>query len=292
MNPVTFHFASGLALFSGAALLVLSLLVLGRATGRWLCRLRALLAWMALALMLLSATPFPLWCYLVLGALFLAWLVLSNTRAPRRWNTPALKTGITVSLITVALGLVSLEAPHLVVPTLPPVRAGRLYVLGDSLSSGISNAPPWPDLYAAANGVRVTNLSRAGYDTADALGLPPQVTDPDSIVLVELGGNDLLAYHSPAEFARNLDQLLAQLRPRTRAVVMMELPLIPTFNAYGRAQRQLARKHGVYLVPKRILVDVLAAPGSLDGLHLGPAGAQRMVTALTPILEPGLRRSK
>jgi acyl-CoA thioesterase-1 len=56
-------------------------------------------------------------------------------------------------------------------------------------------------------------------------------------------------------------------------VVMFELPLPPFANEYGRAQRRLAAKHRVKLIPPRMLVDVLTAEGAtIDSLHLSPTG--------------------
>lgn len=54
---------------------------------------------------------------------------------------------------------------------------------------------------------------------------------------------------------------------------MFELPLIPFHNSFGTAQRSLAKKYRVALLPKRFLTKVFGiAGGTLDGLHLSQAG--------------------
>ena len=83
-----------------------------------------------------------------------------------------------------------------------------------------------------------------------------------SLVLVEIGGNDVLRATRPLAFEEGLDVLLAKLRDTRRTVVMLELPLPPFHNRYGEVQRRLAKRHGVLLVPKRVLMGVLTSAGS------------------------------
>ena len=59
-------------------------------------------------------------------------------------------------------------------------------------------------------------------------------------MLLEIGGNDLLGDTTPAGFESGLDNLLRVVSRPGRVVVMLELPLPPFFNEYGRAQRRVA----------------------------------------------------
>jgi len=66
---------------------------------------------------------------------------------------------------------------------------------------------------------------------------------------------------------------------------MFELPLLPQMIPYGQAQRQLAKKYGVVLIPKRFLAGVLAgADATSDGLHLTEIGARRMAFLVARVL--------
>ena len=54
---------------------------------------------------------------------------------------------------------------------------------------------------------------------------------------------------------------------------MVELPVLPGKNAWGVVQRRLATQHACPLIPKRLLVEVFAAPNStVDTLHLSKSG--------------------
>jgi lysophospholipase L1-like esterase len=66
---------------------------------------------------------------------------------------------------------------------------------------------------------------------------------------------------------------------------MFELPLPPFCNAYGQAQRRLAREFGAYLIPKRIFAGVLTRAGSTaDGIHLSPKGHGEMAAIAANVL--------
>ena len=112
----------------------------------------------------------------------------------------------------------------------------------------------------------------------------------DGLVLLEIGGNDLLGTTTVTDFEDLLDRLLVEVCRPGRVVVMLELPLPPFCNDYGRAQRRLAAAHGVTLIPKRWLVDVLTANGAtVDGIHLSQEGHELMAEKVWRLLKPALR---
>ena len=62
---------------------------------------------------------------------------------------------------------------------------------------------------------------------------------------------------------------------------MLELPLLPGQWAFGARQRNLAAKHDVVLIPKRLLAGLVLTDANVsDGLHLTPAGQDRMAELL------------
>ena len=98
-----------------------------------------------------------------------------------------------------------------------------------------------------------------------------------ALVVLEIGGNDVLGPTSADDFEKNLERLLTKVCRADNTVVMLELPLPPLYNRFGAAQRRLARRFGVTLVPKRYFAGVLAEPGAtLDGLHLSHVGHEAM----------------
>jgi acyl-CoA thioesterase I len=290
MNPVALHLASGASAFSGTVLLLAGVGVSAWCRGRWSKSLRTLLAWLGLALMIGSATPWPAWLYVLLGAASLGWFLAEEAPRVRRATGVLAPRVILVGMATLMAGV---EIPHTFPPQIPPLPGGCLYVIGDSISAGIgSGYPPWPDVLAAQHALSVTSLAAAGATVADGISRTALVKAPHAVVLVELGGNDLLSGLPTREFAHDLEVLLASLRQPGRTIAMLELPLFPFQSGYGRVQRALARRFNVYLIPKRYLARVLGARGATtDGLHLSEAGAQAMADTVYSILGPALGRS-
>jgi acyl-CoA thioesterase-1 len=139
----------------------------------------------------------------------------------------------------------------------------------------------WPAILARRHAVDVRDHSQAGATARSALKQAEQVTGSGSLVLVEIGGNDVLGETTPGAFEQALDDLLAVLGAHHRTVVMLELPLPPFSNRYGAAQRRQAARHGVFLVPKRVLMGILSAHAStLDTIHLSPSGHAHMAEVM------------
>lgn len=154
----------------------------------------------------------------------------------------------------------------------------RLIVVGDSVSHGLGEKfPPWPELKEISSIFEVTNLAHAGDGVELALQRIEGKLKPQAIVVVEIGGNDMLGSTSAADFERALDQLLSNLQGDGRCIVMLELPLLPNKVAFGRIQRRLANKHDVFVIPKRYFANVITAEGATeDGLHLSERGTWSM----------------
>jgi acyl-CoA thioesterase-1 len=139
-------------------------------------------------------------------------------------------------------------------------------------------------------GVPVKNLARAGADTIEAQSMAHEITPEDRVVLLEIGGNDMLAGTPSGQFLKALDTLLSKVSQPGRTVAMFELPLLPNKMAYGQIQRRLAAKYGVWLIPKRFFVDVIGgANATSDGLHLSDAGTHRMAVLVAQALSPVLK---
>ena len=116
------------------------------------------------------------------------------------------------------------------------------------------------------------------------------VTPDDRVVLIQIGGNDLLGGVPAVAFEKSLDATLSKLVMPGRTMVMFELPLLPNKIAYGQIQRHLAAKYGVWLIPKRYFTEVIGGrDATSDGLHLSETGAHRMATLVAQTLSSVLR---
>jgi acyl-CoA thioesterase-1 len=295
MAPWAAHFASGNAFFSGAALILLAI-AWTWVPHKWpTMRVRTALLYPAIVLVAASATPLPYWFYGVWLVTLTAWWVLvRRTDRPTGVRRARVAGAISVAL---CLAAVTWEARTLWPRALPPSGGATVYVVGDSVSAGMNDAPEdtWPAVMGRRYSVPVVNLSQAGGTARLALRQAEQIGDGPAIVVVEIGGNDLLSGVTSRQFEADLRLLLeATCRPGRR-VLLMELPLPPLCNEYGRVQRALAAEFGCQLISKRTFVAVLGArDGTLDSVHLSPEGhalmADRIWSRIAPVLG-GTRRA-
>ena len=144
-------------------------------------------------------------------------------------------------------------------------------------------------VFERETGVRVVNLARPGIGTEGAVELAKKVGEGDSLVVIEIGGNDLLANVPGGEFGRELEKLVGMVDRPGRRLVMFELPLLVHKMEYGRVQRRVAAEHHVLLIPKRFFIGVIGGEGATeDGLHLSGSGAQRMVELVRRVVGKAL----
>ncbi|MHA6316807.1 arylesterase [Altererythrobacter sp. CAU 1778] len=148
-------------------------------------------------------------------------------------------------------------------PVMGPER--RILAFGDSLFAGynVDNDESYPAqlqnaLRARGVNATLTNAGVSGDTTAagrQRLGfvLDGQAQKPE-LVILELGGNDLLRQISPAETRANLAAMLDELREREIPVLLMGLRAPPNNgveyqNAFDAIYADLAQEYGARLVP-------------------------------------------
>ena len=189
--------------------------------------------------------------------------------------------------------------PATTAPAPGPVLNGaerHVLALGDSLFAGYGLRPEQaypPQLEAAmrARGinVRVSNAGVSGDTTADGLArlnftLASQPQPPD-LVLICLGGNDMLRGLPPAQTRANLAAMLAQLQQRRIPVLLMGMLAAPNLGKGYQADFDpiypaLARQYHEALVPF-FLSAVIDRPDLrlADHIHPTPAGVKAIVAA-------------
>ncbi len=285
MNPIILYFASGESLYPGAMILLLSIAISPLLKRRGLLRWRNVSAWFALIMTIMACPPFPWAVDAVFAAAFLAWYVTANMAARR---VRALAAAVLGVLLLILPGF---KLQHRSFPLVLGAPSDHVVVIGDSISAGIDpRVPPWPAVMEKATGIPVKNLSSAGAFTTDGLRVATKVAPEDRLILIEIGGNDLIAGGASTEFGRSLEAILQRVATPNRTVVMFELPLLPDRIAYGQIQRRLARKYGIWLIPKRYFTYVIGgADATSDGLHLLPEGTRRMAILVAQVLAPVLK---
>jgi acyl-CoA thioesterase-1 len=292
MSPWAAHFASGNVFFTGVALLVAAVIWSSLSIQRPSVRRRTLLFYPAVVLVAASATPLPYWLYGVWFAVAATWFVLvrrANAAGSRRFVRVS-----AVSTMSICAAAVFWEVRTMFPPTVPVKAGATVYVAGDSVSAGMNDAPEdtWPAVMGRRYSVPVVNLAQAGGTARSALRQAEQIAEGPAVVVVEIGGNDLLSGVTSDQFAIDLRRLLQETCRPERCVLLMELPLPPFCNEYGRVQRELAADFGCQLISKRTFVAILSAPdATVDSVHLSPNGhslmADRMWNCLAPVLGRG-----
>jgi acyl-CoA thioesterase-1 len=279
-----YHVASGHIFFTGLALIVaavaFSAVALPAATGDRRRRLVWILAVLGLLSVATSATPLPWTAYAVGAAVLVVWAFAEARRKTLSRRTRLAARGLVVAT---CIAGAALEIPFHLMPRLRLPPKPVVAVIGDSVSAGMgeNEAVTWPRRLAERHGLVVHDHSVMGATVASARKQAANLVPGDDVVILEIGGNDLLGSTSPADFAAGLDALLHDAQTPGRTVLLFELPLPPGFNAYGLAQRRLAAKHGAVLVPKRVLMGIFTAPGAtLDSIHLSQSGHDRMAGAV------------
>jgi acyl-CoA thioesterase I len=286
MSWVIYFFGSGAAFFAGVALVIASAVVFRWYRRKWSVRAATVLVLLGLILIALSATPLPYWFYTVAGVVTLLWLVLERVD---RESVVGARRGLALLVVALWSGGAVAEVPYQIEPTLWPVDHPNIYIFADSVTAGVGDdgTETWPRLLARTYPVGgVHDYSQMGATVRTMLRKAEGKERDAGVVLLEIGGNDLLGSTTAADFERDLDALLYRLCGPEWQTLMFELPLPPFRNEFGRVQRRLAEKHKVGLFPKRVLLDVLTADlGTTDSIHLTPQGHQLMADTVWRLLQ-------
>lgn len=281
MNTAVFHFASGHAFFTGLLLITgaAGLSVFSNAVTK---RLTCVFYLLGAAFVTLSSTPVPYWCYglMIIGSI--AWFVSYFVESWKIWCR--------LGLIATCLLAGAFEIPFHVRRAPSPVQDRSLTIVADSITAGMGGSDKserWPSIISRTHHLEVQDLSYPGETTSSALDRALDTKIESKLVVVEIGGNDLLGSTSARDFRDALDELLYYLTEGGRQVIMFELPLPPFRNEYGRIQRRLAIKHGAILIPKVNLLSILAPEANtVDTVHLTQKGHDAMASQVWSLIEP------
>ena len=196
--------------------------------------------------------------------------------------------------------LVRAEFPAFAEPT-------TLLALGDSLTAGYGLPPdrglvPQLQGWLTAHGteVAVVNAGVSGDTTAAGKARLAFVLDsldrkPDLVVL-GLGGNDMLRGIKPAETKANLTAMMDELKRRDIPVVLTGMLAAPNLGAdyvksFNRIFPDLAASYGASLYPF-FLDGVVTDPALMlpDNIHPNAKGVSRVVEGLSPLVEAALKQ--
>jgi len=194
-------------------------------------------------------------------------------------------------LVAVAIVLAGLVA-WLVLATGPaparPTSGERIIAFGDSLVQGVG-ASPGHDIVSVLSrrlGIPIVNAGRSGDTTGTALTrLDSAVLSRNPrIVIVLLGGNDMLRRVPRATTFDNLDAIVSRIRARGAAVILVSVELGFGTGADGRAYKELASRTSSALV-RDILSGIFGRQALMsDGIHPNDRGYEIMADRIEPVL--------
>lgn len=187
----------------------------------------------------------------------------------------------------------SADAP----PDIPVMgQERRILAFGDSLFTGYGLKPGegYPErlesaLRARGINARIANAGVSGDTTAGGLQrlkftLDNQATPPD-LVMISLGGNDMLRGLPPSATRANLDAILGELGRRKVPALLLGMLAAPNLGAdyagqFNAIYPALAQKHRAALVPF-FLQSVIDKPELRQADHIHPTrqGIEELVAA-------------
>lgn len=219
-----------------------------------------------------------------------------SERKPTMSNTGPFTSLLRLPLLFLLLMGTALSAPR------------TLLCFGDSLTAGYGLADPSTEAFPAQLEARirtagldwkVVNAGLSGETTAAGLRRVDWVLrQPVDVVLLALGANDGLRGIEPAVSRRNLEDIIARVRAKFPAAVIvlagMQLP--PSYGedyvrAFSTIFPEVAKATGAAFVP--FLLDGVGGRAELnqaDEIHPNAAGHAIIAGTLWKTLEPLLRK--
>ena len=288
MSPWAAHFASGNVLFSGITLLVIAAASAWKPARKPSRRTRRLVILIGVPLIAASATPPPLPVVRGLGRL------RDHAVSARSRNRTETGPGINTRGRCRCAAAFPCSSPPGNGPRCSPHHPAKTH-LTPSTSSVIPSAPAWltrrtpsgPLSWGASIRSMSSILRKRARPPGRHYNRSNELTNNTAWSSSKSAGNDMLSGLPSTEFDSDLTELLEALDVPGRQTILVELPLPPTFNEFGRVQRQRAREFGATLISKRLFVDVLSTrDATVDGVHLSPHGHQLMADRLWAHIEP------
>jgi acyl-CoA thioesterase I len=163
---------------------------------------------------------------------------------------------------------------------------------GDSLTSGVGAGPgeDYPAVLSALARVQVLNRGVPGETAGEALKrLDRDVLNQNPrIVIVCLGGNDILRRTPEDETFGALERIVSAIQDKGALVVLLgvEGPILS--GSPGRRFRRLAREKGCVLVPDVLSGILTNAKLKSDQIHPNAAGYRIMAERVQKALQPYL----
>lgn len=191
---------------------------------------------------------------------------------------------VTALLIALLLGGCGEKVPR--VAAVGPDEV--IVAFGDSLTygTGAAESESYPVVLAQLIGRRVVRAGVPGEVTAQGLVRLPQVIEEHqpALVIVCLGGNDMLRKLDEAQIRSNLRQIIRTLRDRGIAVVLVGVPKPALLTSAAAFYGELAKEYRIPYEGKILNHIMHQLDLRSDAIHPNAKGYRRMAEAIAELL--------
>jgi lysophospholipase L1-like esterase len=176
------------------------------------------------------------------------------------------------------------------VPKLPPLGPNDVIVaFGDSLTygTGASESDSYPAVLGRLTGRKVVRSGIPGEMTSGGLARLESVIDEHrpALMIVGLGGNDMLRKVDEAQIKENLRRIIQAIQARGISVVLFGVPKPALITSAPAFYEELAKE---FRIPYEgeIVTSVLYRPDEKsDPIHPNAKGYRRMAEAFADLLK-------
>lgn len=175
------------------------------------------------------------------------------------------------------------------VPKLPRLAASDVIVaFGDSLTYGTGAAEheSYPAVLAQLIGREVVRSGVPGEVMAQGLQRLPEVIDEHRprLMIVCLGGNDMLRKVNTAEIKSNLRQIVKTITDRGIEVVLIGVPQPALLSSAPEFYAELAKEFNIPYEGKIVTSVLYSQDMKADPIHPNAKGYRRMAEAVAALL--------
>ncbi|MGC9605699.1 MAG: GDSL-type esterase/lipase family protein [Minisyncoccia bacterium] len=167
-------------------------------------------------------------------------------------------------------------------------KGTAIVAFGDSLIQGVgaSEGHDFVSLLAARLGQSIVNLGKSGDTAADGLARLDDVFRYDPrIVIVLLGGNDLLHGVPIDKTFADLDKIVTTIESRGAAVLLLGVRGGLLYDSYDSRFEALAKARGTGFVPN-VLAGLIGDQEYMsDEVHPNDAGYAKIADKVEPVLK-------
>lgn len=176
------------------------------------------------------------------------------------------------------------------VPRVAAVAPDEVIVaFGDSLTygTGAAESESYPAVLAQLIGRKVVRAGVPGEVTAQGLARLPRVIEEHrpALMIVCLGGNDMLRRVEEAQVRKNLAEIVRTIRARGIAVVLVGVPKPALITSAPAFYAEVAKEFGIPYEGNVVTEVLHQLDMKADPIHPNAKGYRRMAEAIAELLK-------